>query len=450
MKIFKFTFSRKLFWGWALGLFFVAAAVQTTLASDDAVQITLPKPTGPYHIGTTKFHLVDSQRLETLTEKPDDYRQIQVQLWYPAHKCNGKSVADYMDALTIDSIIENLFFSEYLEIDLINENFPTAFTGILETVRPHARVKARPIVGDKPFPLLIFSPGYERVFSQYQMLIEDVVSHGYVVAAVNHPFISGLTVLQNGDSVKAIDDIEQAYQIAVELLGPIDYFEFLEFLFSDDSKLISDSDWEVILNKLYEWESNNINILTEDFYLLLDNLKTGDLKPIIDTDNIGFFGHSLGGAASVESCLKLEECKGAIDIDGTLFGVKHQTPPIEKPLLFVLSEDAPDDETIATAWENINNDGYRLDFKWATHDAWLDEGLILDQMRDTDKLAAYHEDIETLLSELELGCFHAPRVVSVTSKYIVAFFDHYLKGDSRKKITSIRHPLVKIKLSEDK
>ena len=49
----------------------------------------LPQPTGSRAIGTTSFHWVDEARLETLTETPDDYRQVVVQIWYPAAPPSG-------------------------------------------------------------------------------------------------------------------------------------------------------------------------------------------------------------------------------------------------------------------------------------------------------------------------------------------------------------------------
>ena len=46
--------------------------------------VKLPKPTGPFKIGTTIFHWTDTTRTEWLTEETDDLRKMMVQLWYPA------------------------------------------------------------------------------------------------------------------------------------------------------------------------------------------------------------------------------------------------------------------------------------------------------------------------------------------------------------------------------
>jgi pimeloyl-ACP methyl ester carboxylesterase len=57
----------------------------------------------------------------------------------------------------------------------------------------------------------------------------------------------------------------------------------------------------------------------------------------LDLSKIGLFGHSFGGAASVEACSADQRCKAAVDIDGNLFGdAPHEG--IEKPLLFILSD----------------------------------------------------------------------------------------------------------------
>ncbi len=81
-----------------------------------------------------------------------------------------------------------------------------------------------------------------------------------------------------------------------------------------------------------------------------------------------------------------------------------------------------------------------------THQAWHDYGLIFDQMLKSDDLKVYEEDIEAVKSGLNLGSLYSPDTVSITSKYIVAFFNTYLKGGSEDEITSIDDPSVTLEI----
>lgn len=45
---------------------------------------SLPKPTGPYAIGTISYHLIDQNRNDP--HAPGAKRELMVQVWYPAEK----------------------------------------------------------------------------------------------------------------------------------------------------------------------------------------------------------------------------------------------------------------------------------------------------------------------------------------------------------------------------
>ena len=46
----------------------------------------LPRPSGPYQVGTVTYHWLDAERDETFTDDPADRRELMVQLWYPAER----------------------------------------------------------------------------------------------------------------------------------------------------------------------------------------------------------------------------------------------------------------------------------------------------------------------------------------------------------------------------
>src|SRR5260370_41734650 len=50
---------------------------------------SLPKPTGPYPVGTRIVDLVDESRSEDEVADPKRKRELVVQLWHPAHASNN-------------------------------------------------------------------------------------------------------------------------------------------------------------------------------------------------------------------------------------------------------------------------------------------------------------------------------------------------------------------------
>ena len=48
------------------------------------IYLKLPKPSGPYAVGTKNLYFVDASRPESFTSDPDDHREVAIRLWYPA------------------------------------------------------------------------------------------------------------------------------------------------------------------------------------------------------------------------------------------------------------------------------------------------------------------------------------------------------------------------------
>lgn len=340
---------------------------------------TLPEPTGIYGLGTTSFHLIDTSRSEELTPEPDDNREIMVQVWYPTDKGGTESPAPYMDELTSAAITQ--YMSE------VSADLPD----IWNTIPTHAIVSAPQAVAAQPFPVLIFSPGFGWILSVYQALIEDIVSHGYVVAAINHPYVSGITVFPDGRMVTVSD-------VPGETIHPV-LVEDIKFLVNQ-----------------------------------LDSLQVNGTKLMLDVQNIGFLGHSIGGSAGVEACLQLPQGKGAMDIDGALFGESYKEL-INKPLFFMLSQNHSlmSDPTLATAWQNIQGNGYITSLQTVEHNTFTDFGLILSQVLSPDELDQY-DDI------IGWGSIDPQLAVAIVQDYILAFFDTCLKDAPTENLSTIDYP----------
>ena len=57
----------------------------------------------------------------------------------------------------------------------------------------------------KRSPVLIFSPGGGMIREAYTAQLEDLASHGYVVAAISHPYDASVTIFPGGRQIAYSD-----------------------------------------------------------------------------------------------------------------------------------------------------------------------------------------------------------------------------------------------------
>src|SRR5689334_3083476 len=94
-------------------LFVVCAALLTYLWIQHSRVVTLPAPTGQYHVGRVIYDWVDSSRQETLanTNAP---RELMIDVWYPMDTPATDATADYMPTAWRNARfgIAGLFFTQ--------------------------------------------------------------------------------------------------------------------------------------------------------------------------------------------------------------------------------------------------------------------------------------------------------------------------------------------------
>jgi len=104
-----------------------------------------------------------------------------IYVWYPT-EATGKEVRGVLlpGAKEIDS---TMGVSDSLKAKLFGGNWPLVVAG---GITSHAADNAPIAKSPKTFPVVLFSPGAFGTSFQYSSAIEDLVSHGYMVAAIEH------------------------------------------------------------------------------------------------------------------------------------------------------------------------------------------------------------------------------------------------------------------------
>jgi len=345
-----------------------------------AQTISPPTPTGPYSVGRIRWDWVDESRADTV-EPSGGKREIVVWVWYPATPKPGAVPAEWLPGKWGELYASELW---RLQPDDVKPLEP----GAALPLHAHAYPDAPAAAGGQRFPVLVFSPGFGVLPTTYTALIEDIVSHGYIVAGIVPTYFVPVTMFDDGRVVSG------------RSLGPMVSL----------SMLVADIGFT--LNQLAR----------------LDSDATSSLHGRFDLERIGLLGHSRGGATSFQAAKEDPRVKAVVDLDGTLIGNVAQEG-LGKPLALILSGDflkqqreleaaAKDDprRRVLDAYDLVfrsGSPGYRVILPSTTHMSFSDVGW-LPFLSDSYKAM--------------LGAMDCTRALRVAEDYIEAFFDQHLKG----------------------
>jgi dienelactone hydrolase len=341
----------------------------TSAAGGDALtgpaqMLSLPEPTGLCTVGTTSLHLTDSSR-------PDPWvagvtaRELMVSLWYPAVPSDGRR-AEYMTPAES-------------ELQLTSRGITGLRPDVLSTTRTNAAADATPDGTERSHPLVVLSPGFTNARSALTALAEDLASHGYVVAGIDHTYESYGTAFPDGRVTTCL-----------ARGAPMRDSERVAAGRAADVRFVVDE----LTGAHPAWPG----------------------AEMIHPSQIGMAGHSAGGAAVIAAMLADSRIRAGIDMDGST----HARIPdrgLSRPFLFLgkQSNYTPGGEGAVTTWER---DWKRLTGwkRWllvagAIHASFTDLGLLADQVG------------------IDVGAgLPGARSLDITRAYVRAFFDQHLRS----------------------
>lgn len=152
-----------------------------------------PRPGGPYPIGTVTYHWVDTSRHEIFSTDPSAQRELMVQIWYPAQETPSSARAPYVDdARALSPALARLLHLPGFTFDYWAD------------VPTHATPSV-PMATDKPrYPVLIFLTGLDAFRQSNTFQVEELVSHGYVVAAIDQPYAAAVVSFPDGRQITGL------------------------------------------------------------------------------------------------------------------------------------------------------------------------------------------------------------------------------------------------------
>ncbi|WP_244562766.1 hypothetical protein [Paenibacillus uliginis] len=173
----------------SLSVVVVAVTVISVLFSNYFPIFTMPEPTGKYAVGTISRHLTDETREETITDEPGDKRELMVNVWYP------------VDAEAAKSMPKEHFASELSEAIMGVYSFPKQLFSHVKAIPTHVVKDAAISTAEKKYPVVLFSPGNSSTRFQSMTTVEELVSHGFIVVGMDHPYTAAKIVFPDGREI---------------------------------------------------------------------------------------------------------------------------------------------------------------------------------------------------------------------------------------------------------
>lgn len=226
--------------------------------------LQLLQPTGAYPVGTMVYEWTDTSREIQLNTHSGDKRTLVVQLWYPAETDSTSTRTPYAP---------------------LYDSYPN--------VQTNSYLRPSFAQGAENSDLIFIAPGRGTQRFAYSTIAEELASNGYIVAAVDMPEI-GYVRYTDGLAIRASEKFRPPRGM---MGGP---YEKVDQFFEAPVQ-IGYEDLEFAYAQIVALSQADVN-----------NRFTGK----VNVDQVGIFGHSLGGRIAGKFAVENPNVKAYISMEG--------------------------------------------------------------------------------------------------------------------------------------
>ena len=170
---------RKIFF-YILAIGLLTILIIYALIDNKLIGFDFPKLTGSYSVGKASYDFTDPSRKDIFGNDPKANREIVVTVFYPANPPANAKPAPYAAGKMADILAAKIHLPAF------------AFQLI------HSHAYENVPIADGKFPVILFSPGIGTPPLEYTSAVEDLASHGYIVAVIYHTYSVPVTVFSDG------------------------------------------------------------------------------------------------------------------------------------------------------------------------------------------------------------------------------------------------------------
>jgi pimeloyl-ACP methyl ester carboxylesterase len=382
----------------ALAIFAVAGLIVllTLLWLEHKKEITLPEPTGHFAIGRTTYTWVNNAETDELAPSPGAKREVVVWIWYPAAAATSTARAEYLPAPWRLALAQHsgALMSQFLTRDL-------------SLVRAHSASDPDVSSEQRSYPVVIMRAGGGALTTDFTTLAEDLASHGYIVVGFDAPYRTFVVVLPGNRVVTRPP--------------------------ADDPESLPADQLSRLANKLLPMWTSDTKFVVNQLQRLNAADPSGKFTGRLDTERLGMFGHSFGGAQALQFCHDDPRCQAGIDIDGAPFGSVVQEG-LKQPFMFILSDHSREvsdpaskqiHADLQSVYDHLPNGRLFIAIRGANHFTFSDQILLKSHY------------VIGLMRILGVSGLDQRRGLAITTEYVHTFFDVYLKNAPATLLTKI-------------
>ncbi|MBZ9650944.1 alpha/beta hydrolase family protein [Psychroflexus montanilacus] len=349
----------------------------------------LPNPTGHFHVASQYIQLKTNLQ-DVFSDNEDSKRSFMVKVWYPVDEPDGET-EKYLDKGNRVG-----FTSKY--------QLPESTLNYLDYVDTHTYNNKS--VAKGKFPVLIFSHGLNSEAFGYYAILEEIVSHGFIVININHTYES---------SGSQFSDHEiKLYDKSFDLKTNDQEMQTMAWTASQAyNKAVTDSEkFEAIEDLILDYVAADISERwSDDISFVIDYLNQIDsnsfLKSHMDLSKIGAFGHSQGGSAVGLAMLNDDRIQAGVNLDGAQWG-NMVNSTLQKPFMLLSSDwDKNHMDINKFSYQSLENATYKsLFIENSGHSNFMDIPLmvnlpIVNEAGSIDPLKSY-----SIITQLVINFFN--------------------------------------------
>ncbi|MEN3615625.1 acetylhydrolase [Plantactinospora sp. ZYX-F-223] len=342
-----------------------------TPAAPGPARLTLPPPTGPHRVGTVSLHLVDKSRPDPVAG-PGRYRELMASVWYPAtHDARRHPVAPWLPAAPMRALLASAGF----DADAAAAPFTAGRVGAPVLRTPGRR------------PVIVYSHGNDSHRAEATIVVQELVSHGYVVVTVDHTY-DGFGEFPDGRLTVPLGQSFTPWDSSYDLRFVLDRVEDLAAGRNPDAERRP--------------------------------LPAG-LGAALDLRRIGMAGWSKGATATALVMNQDQRVRAGLSLDGPM----QSNPPVTeigRPFMLMTAEYTRAAEpSVNEVWSYYLH-GWRLNVHadGAAHSSYIDHQWLIPQLATI--IGMSDEELASWIGTLDPF-----RAVRIQQAYPLAFFDLHLR-----------------------